>query len=152
MISTFKEILAKKNIKYDNPVIVILLGYLAIFVLAIPYYYKFNLFSLLNIFLVIFLLILSFALPFLLNVDIEGNNKISNFYRLYGLLLFIIIFYGVFVVMNSILFAVLCSLFVIGISNLYVKYKLYDNGQDIKNKQHENIVNSRNCYLKIWII
>ena len=141
MILTFKKISDKKNIKYDNPVIIVLLGYLAIFVLAIPYYYKFNIFSLLNVFLVIFLLISSFALPFLLNVDMGDINKkinLSTFSKLCGLLLVIIIFYGVFVVMNSILFATVCSLFVIGISNLFIKYKVADNGQNIKNKQCKN--------------
>jgi uncharacterized membrane protein len=140
----------KDKIELDHPVIIVLVGHLTIFLLAIPYFYKFSAFSLLKIFLVIFLYILFFSIPFMLNLNINavfniGNNINNSFTNnktiaqydsnIYLILLFILISYGVFNVTNSPLLSVIYPLLVIGILNLFAKC-MTSSIQNIPNKNN----------------
>ncbi|WP_292460206.1 oligosaccharide repeat unit polymerase [Methanothermococcus sp.] len=123
--------------KLDHPVIIVLAGHLAIFFLAMPYFYKFNPYSLLKIFSVIFLYILFYSLPFLVDNYVNKNkniniiNKYINNPYAYSILLFVIIYYGIYTITNSFLLSILYPLLVIGILNLFAKCtNLSNNGSN----------------------
>lgn len=118
----------------DHPVFIVVMGHFAIFLLAIPYYYKFNYFSLLKIFFIIFLFILFYSIPFFIDVifhkyfkNLKNLNlkfQLKNIIPIiYALLLFLIIYHGVYTLTNSLLPSVTYSLGVIFISSLFAKCK-----------------------------
>ena len=153
-------------IKYDHPVIIVILGHLAIFLLAIPYYCKFNLYSLFNIFLMVLLYILFFSMPFIVGCFLKFYNNNSKKYLLnlyhkvfynpylYALLMFIFIFYGVYVVNKSIFLSFIYPLIVIFILSIYGKYSnngfinINNNFKDNNNnfKNNKNNINNTNDF------
>ena len=138
------SVLNKYKYKLDHPVIIVLAGHLVIFFLAMPYFYKFNPYSLLKIFLVIFLYILFYSLPFLVDNHIKGKNianimnKYINNSYVYSILLFVIIYYGVFTITNSFLLSIIYPLLVIGVLNLFAKCTYSSNNNTNNNYDNNN--------------
>jgi len=110
------------------------LGHLVIFLLAIPYYPSLGT-SLIRIFLIVSLFIFFYSIPFFIDDRIyEYFSKIKilsiQLKRLlsviYGIILFILMFYGVFTVTNSYLMSILYPTLVLMVLNLFVVYKFLE--------------------------
>ena len=159
----------KDRIELDHPIIIVLIGHLTIFLLAMPYFYKFSAFSLLKIFLVISLYILFFSMPFMFNfinavVNIDNSNTNNDVVNdktitqygsyLYPILLFVLISYGVFNITNSLLLSFVYPLSVIWIVNLFAKYMLnppMQNNIPNKNATFNNLDDKNNILNKFSI-
>jgi len=139
-----------------HPVFIVTVGHLAIFLLAIPYYSSFEYTSLIKIFLLVSLFIISYSIPFFIDKKIYqyfNRIKILNIQLktllpvVYGVILSILMFHGVFTITHSYLLSLLYPILVLIISNLYVIQKFVGNGV-IKNpstvlgvfKQMDNIL------------
>ena len=110
------------------------MGHLVIFLLAIPYYPSLGT-SLIRIFLIVSLFIFFYSIPFFIDDRIyEYFSKIKilsiQLKRLlsviYGIILFILMFYGVFTVTNSYLMSILYPTLVLMVLNLFVVYKFLE--------------------------
>ncbi|MBW9224091.1 oligosaccharide repeat unit polymerase, partial [Methanothermococcus sp. SCGC AD-155-E23] len=108
-----------------------ILGHLAIFLLAIPYYPSLGYISLIKILLLISLFILFYSLPFFIDGRWMSNTSLRTFLPIiYGLALFLLISYGVFTVTKSYILSILYPLLVLAVSNLFVLHRLLE---DLKN-------------------
>lgn len=99
-----------------NPVFIVLVGHLIIFLLAVPYFNKFNPVSILKMFFIVLMYIISFSIPFFMNINIKREFIIYSS----GALVFFLIFYGVMAVSNSLILAIIYPLAVLGIVHLFV--------------------------------
>ena len=135
LIKRYKRIEDKLKNILDHPVFIVVMGNFTIFLLAVPYYYKFNYFSLLKIFLIVFLFILFYSIPFLIEdiifhkylKDLKNPKLEFQFKNIipttYALLLFLIIYHGVYTLTDFPLLSVIYSLGVIFISSIFAKCK-----------------------------
>ncbi|WP_268220545.1 oligosaccharide repeat unit polymerase [Methanofervidicoccus abyssi] len=120
-----------------HPVFIVTIGHLAIFLIAIPYYSSFEYTSLIKIFLLVFIFIIFYSIPFFIDKKVYqyfDRIKILNIQLktllpvVYGTLLFILIFHGVFIITHSYLLSLLYPILVLIILNLYVIQKFVENG------------------------
>ncbi|MDK2789630.1 MAG: hypothetical protein PWP15_137 [Methanothermococcus sp.] len=113
----------KNKLKVDdrflfNPVFIVLAGHLIIFLLAVPYFNKFNPVLILKMFFIVLTYIASFSIPFFTNIG--TNIKREFIIYLSGSLIFFLIFYGVMAVSDSLILAIIYPLAVLGIIHLFV--------------------------------
>ncbi len=106
-----------KEIDIFSPYIIVIFGYLAIFLLAVPYYYRLVYLTILKLFIIVSIFILSFTLPFFIIKNIKINK-----YILYGLL-FIFSFYGAYYSTNSIFLSLIYLIFLFVVIKLYKKLR-----------------------------
>ena len=116
------------------------MGHLTIFLLAIPYYSFIKITSIIKIFIIISLFIIFYSIPFLIGDKLYGYlSRIKIFKKIfsilkillpviYGTILFILMFYGVFIITESYLLSLLYPTLVLLVSNLFVIYKLLSDG------------------------
>ncbi|HID47471.1 MAG TPA: oligosaccharide repeat unit polymerase [Methanothermococcus okinawensis] len=121
-----------KKIDITHPVFIVILGHLAILLLAIPYYSSLGYEKLIKIFLIIAIFILFYSIPFFIGDKIFekiGNTSLRFLLpALFGTVLFLLIFYGVFTVTKSYLTSILYSILVLIVANLYVLYNFLKEG------------------------
>ena len=120
-----------------HPVFIVALGHLAIFLLAVPYYPSLGYLSLMKIFLLVSLFIFFYSIPFFIDDRIYqyfSKIKILNIQLkvllpvVYGVVLFLLISYGVFTITNSYLMSILYPILVLIVSNLFVIHKVLNDG------------------------
>ena len=79
-----KDILEKKyELGLDNPITIIFLGHLILFLLAIPYYNEFGMNSLLKMGFFVALNILAFSIPFFINFENVITSYSIHYTKLY---------------------------------------------------------------------
>ncbi|AXI25381.1 oligosaccharide repeat unit polymerase [Methanofervidicoccus sp. A16] len=120
-----------------HPVFIITFGHLAIFLLAIPYYPSLGYSSLIKIFSLITFFIFFYSIPFFIEDKVYryfSRIKILNIQLktllpvIYGIILFLLISYGVFTITNSYIMSIIYPILVLIVSNLFVVYKFLNDG------------------------
>ncbi|ABR54342.1 conserved hypothetical protein [Methanococcus vannielii SB] len=119
---------SKFHFELDNPVVIISLGHLFLFVLAIPYYGEFGLNSLFKMFLFVFGNIFVFSIPFLFNNLKIGKLEKLDLKLISWILVILTTFYGIFLLSNSIIFTIIILGIVVIILEIFIKYY---NSKDI---------------------
>uniref|UniRef100_A9AAJ6 Oligosaccharide repeat unit polymerase n=1 Tax=Methanococcus maripaludis (strain C6 / ATCC BAA-1332) TaxID=444158 RepID=A9AAJ6_METM6 len=112
----------KYGLGLDNPIVIIFLGHMLIFLLAIPYFGKFGMESLLKIIMVVFGNLAIFSVPFFINFEKTLKLDKLNLKLIFGILLGVSMFFGVFILSASILNAILFSGLVFLILHVFMKY------------------------------
>ncbi|ENN96743.1 O-antigen polymerase [Methanocaldococcus villosus KIN24-T80] len=108
----------KKAFKIEHPVNIIFIGHLIIFLLAFPYYDKLG-FSIFKIIFIILSNILTFSIPFILDIKVKINKTI---YYISSILLAFISFYGAFVITKCLFLSILYVIFIFIVVEIFLKY------------------------------
>ncbi len=108
-----------KRLDVFHPVVIVVIGHLAIFILSLPYLHKFELSLLLKIIAITLLYISAYALPFVFNFNFKDCGMLSYlvFFLLSSLALF-----GAFKVTGSLIFAVIYWAFIIIVVEVFIRY------------------------------
>ena len=118
-LCNIKKIL--KEIDLFHPVFIVVFGHLAIILLALPYLNKIGIYNFLKILLVVGIFLISFSLPFFVDIKLEINKNIIKNLSLLSFL--ILTGYGSFAITHSILFTFIYLIIIILIVKLFVKYQ-----------------------------
>jgi uncharacterized membrane protein len=105
-----------KKIDIFHPISIVVIGHLIIFMLALPYFNKIELSSLIKILGVLIIFIIGFSLPFIFPIKIKSNTYLSF------VLLMILSIYGAFKVTHSLLLSVIYWLFIVVVAELFIKF------------------------------
>ena len=108
-----------KRLDVFHPVVIVVIGHLAIFILSLPYLHKFELSLLLKIIAITLLYISAYALPFVFNFNFKDCGMLS--YLVFFLLSSLVLF-GAFKVTGSLIFAVIYWAFIIIVVEVFIKY------------------------------
>ncbi len=115
----FKKAKKIKEVDLFHPVIIVIIGHLAIFILALPYLGKIGLYNLFKVAGIASIFILGFSLPFIFNLKIKFNE-----YTAYLSFLFLsfLSLYGVFKITHSLLLSIIYLLFILIIVELFINF------------------------------
>lgn len=121
-----KHILEKKyELGLDNPITIIFLGHLILFLLAIPYYNEFGVNSLLKMGFFVSLNIFAFSIPFFINFEKFLKLDRINLILIITVFLFLATFYGIFSLFHSVILALAFLGVMFLILGMFIKY--YDS-------------------------
>ncbi|ADC70360.1 Protein of unknown function DUF70 [Methanocaldococcus sp. FS406-22] len=108
-----------KKLDVFHPIVIIIIGHLAIFILSLPYLHNFKLSLLLKIIAITLLYISAYSLPFVFNFNFKDCKMLSY------LALFLsssLALFGAFKVTGSLIFAVIYWLFIIAVVEVFIRY------------------------------
>ncbi|MEO2117152.1 MAG: oligosaccharide repeat unit polymerase [Methanocaldococcus sp.] len=108
-----------KEVDLFHPILIVIIGHLAIIILALPYWEKIGVYNILKVIGIISIFILGFSFPFIFNLKVKFNEYIV--YLSFLLLSFLSI-YGVFKITHSLFLSTIYLLFILMIVELFIKF------------------------------